>query len=115
MAGVTNTVRAVSAFPRPLVPMKIPTPPFRCSVFSRSLRRICAGSIAVFAGIAHGQTTITKANNQNDLSLPGSWIGGSLPTFTDIALWNSNVTGANTVALGADLSWEGLRITNPGG
>ncbi|MHA3775160.1 beta strand repeat-containing protein [Verrucomicrobiota bacterium sgz303538] len=95
--------------------MKTSPRPSRRPVISRSLHRICAGSIALFAGVAHGQTTISKANNQNDLSLATSWIGGSLPTPTDIALWDSNVTGSDSVVLGADLSWAGLRITNPGG
>lgn len=79
------------------------------------LRRICVGSIALFAGFANAQTTITKANNQSDLSLAGSWIGNVVPGLLDTALWDSNVTGVNTTVLGADLSLFGLRLTNPAG
>ena len=49
------------------------------------------------------------------MSLAASWVGGLAPTATDIALWDSTVITANTVSLGADLNWLGLRITNPGG
>lgn len=80
-----------------------------------NLRRICVGSIALFAGFANAQTTITKADNQSELSLAGSWIGNVVPGLFDTALWDSNVTGVNTTVLGADLSLFGLRLTNPGG
>lgn len=59
--------------------------------------------------------TRTKANNTTALNLTGSWVGGVVPTSVDTALWNSTVTGANTVALGANASWLGLTISNPGG
>src|SRR4030095_6615461 len=93
------------------------TTPRTCSrpMLALRLRRICVGSIALFAGIANAQTTITKANNQTDLNLAGSWIGGVAPGVADTALWDSNVTGVNTVLLGADQSWFGIRLTNPGG
>ena len=54
-----------------------------------------------------------KQNNTTALNLAGSW--DTLPTSSDIAVWNNTVTGANTAALGADLSWEGIKIVNPGG
>ena len=59
--------------------------------------------------------TRTKANNTTALNLTGSWVGGVVPTSVDTALWNSTVTTANTVALGANASWLGLTIANPGG
>jgi len=58
---------------------------------------------------------ITKANNTNNLNLGTSWGGGTAPGSTDVALWDSTVAGANTAALGANLSWQGIRIANPGG
>ena len=46
-------------------------------------------------------TVVTKANNQVDLNLAGSWLGGVAPGSANIALWDSTVTGINTVVLGA--------------
>jgi len=62
---------------------------------------------AVFAA------TRTKQNNTCNLNLAASW--DILPGADDVALWNSTVTGANSALLGADLSWSGIRIENPGG
>src|SRR4051812_16297692 len=94
----------------------LPHPPRRHSLLRRSrhLPLVCAGSIALFTAVADGQI-VTKANNASALNLGTSWIGGIVPGSADIALWDFNVTAANTVALGADLSWSGLRLTNPGG
>ena len=58
---------------------------------------------------------LIKANNTNGLGLGTSWVGGSAPTAADVGVWNSTVTAANTAALGGDLSWQGIRIANPGG
>src|SRR5262245_43466068 len=58
---------------------------------------------------------IRKADNSNNLNLGSSWIGGVAPTGTDVARWDDAITSANTVALGADLSWAGIRmlVENP--
>jgi fibronectin-binding autotransporter adhesin len=58
---------------------------------------------------------ITKANNTTALNDPASWSVGAVPGTSDVALWNSTVTGANTVLLGGNLSWAGVKVTNPGG
>jgi len=71
-------------------------------------------SIAIFAVQPTQAATRDKANNTTDLNLAGSW-SVALPGTNDIARWTSNVTTANTVSLGADLSWLGLGIVNPGG
>jgi len=55
-----------------------------------------------------------KANNTDNLNLTSSWSGG-VPNISNMAVWDSTVTGANTVALGADAVWQGIRIANPGG
>ncbi len=60
-------------------------------------------------------TTISKANNTDNLNLGSSWVGGLVPDTNGIALWDNTVTSANTVAPGANLSWNGLKILNPGG
>jgi fibronectin-binding autotransporter adhesin len=61
-----------------------------------------------------GADSRVKADNADALNLPTSWVT-AVPTAADIAVWNSTVTGANTVALGANLTFGGLQIVNPGG
>src|SRR5260370_38377669 len=75
---------------------------------------IAALAYALMAGNTHA-TTRTKGNNTTNLNLTGSWSGGVVPGSTDIALWDSTVTAANTVSLGANLNFGELQITNPGG
>ncbi len=48
--------------------------------------------------------TITKNNNTVKLNLTTSWVGGVVPGGLDVAKWDSTVTSANSVALGADMS-----------
>src|SRR5437870_4237945 len=62
-----------------------------------------------------GATPRTKANNTTNLNATGSWSGGVVPGSGDIALWDSTVTGANTVSLGANLNFGEIQINNPGG
>jgi autotransporter-associated beta strand protein len=59
--------------------------------------------------------TIVKTNNTDNLNLTTSWVGSVVPGPLDVARWDSTVTGANPVALGADTSWGGILIANPGG
>jgi len=56
---------------------------------------------------------VIKADNATDLNQGSSWAGGTPPTSADVAIWNSTVTAANTVLLGANTNWAGIRITNP--
>jgi autotransporter-associated beta strand protein len=42
-------------------------------------------------------------------------VGGVAPSTSDIAAWDSTVTSENSTALGADLTWQGIQITNPVG
>src|SRR5205823_1748361 len=84
---------------------------YPCTVFVFS---ITALAYALMAGSADA-TTRTKANNTTNLNLTGSWSAGVVPGSTDIALWDSTVTAANTVSLGADLNFGEIQITDPGG
>jgi autotransporter-associated beta strand protein len=59
--------------------------------------------------------TITRRNNTANLSAKQAWSGGKAPGSADIALWDSNVTSANTTSLGTNLMWLGIQITNAGG
>jgi autotransporter-associated beta strand protein len=56
--------------------------------------------------------TSIKADNADDLNLASSW--DTLPGPADIARWNDTVTTANSTLLGANLSWDGIEITNVG-
>ena len=71
-------------------------------------------SVAVCVHCVHAGDVV-KTNNTVNLNLGTSWVGGNAPTSSDVAVWNATVTGANTVLLGADLDWSGLRVDNPGG
>src|SRR5688500_18573866 len=73
-----------------------------------------AAAAALATPIARAADRI-KADNADALNLTSSWVGGVVPTTSDVAVWDSSVTAANTVLLGADLSVAGLRIANPGG
>lgn len=58
---------------------------------------------------------IVKSNNTVALNRNSSWIG-SAPGPGDIALFNYRFThGGVNVATGGPVSWNGIRITNPGG
>ncbi|MGA0846302.1 MAG: autotransporter-associated beta strand repeat-containing protein, partial [Luteolibacter sp.] len=69
---------------------------------------------ASMGGHLHAQT-ITKADNTDDLNLGTSWVGGTAPGTGNVALWDSTVTAANSVSLGADATWGGIRVDSPGG
>jgi fibronectin-binding autotransporter adhesin len=77
--------------------------------------RFLATSLAAVAALSSSAWAVDriKQNNTTDLNLAGSW--DTLPTSSDVAVWNSTVTAANAVNLGGNLSWAGIRIANPGG
>lgn len=83
--------------------------------FSPSARLFLATLTAFFVGGAANAVEVIKANNANNLNLGASWVGGAVLTPAQVAVWDSTVTGANTTALGADLTWLGIRIAGPGG
>jgi uncharacterized delta-60 repeat protein len=82
-----------------------------------NLKAHCSLTVAlVLAAVAAvDAAVIDKQNNTTDLNLTGSWVGGVVPKTNDIALWRSIVLSANTVDLGTNLGWDGIRITNPAG
>ena len=82
---------------------------------SKRTRRwlLAAGIVAV--GCATQAATIVKTNNVDNLNLNSSWVGGVTPKSYDIARWSNNVSSANAVLLGANLSYQGISILNPGG
>jgi autotransporter-associated beta strand protein len=59
---------------------------------------------------------IHKADNATPLKIASSWTNNVTPGAADIAIWDSNVSSANTTnVLGASTSWDGIQILNPGG
>jgi autotransporter-associated beta strand protein len=62
-------------------------------------------------------TAIRKEDNTDGLDQPTSWVGGlAAPGATEIAQWDSQLTGANTSDLGATASsWLGIKVLNPAG
>lgn len=55
-----------------------------------------------------------KQNNVTNLNVSGSWSGG-VPDLGNMAVWDNTVTADNSVLLGGDVTWQGIRIANPGG
>src|SRR4051812_42781126 len=56
-----------------------------------------------------------KTNNVLALNVAGSWTNNAVPGAADIAQWDNTVTAANaTNSLGANLSWAGVKILDPG-
>ena len=87
---------------------------------NRRLSSLLLGSsLIVFTASAQAGDVI-KANNIVALNVAGapptgSWVAGVVPTSTDVAVWNNTVTAPNVCALGGDLSWQGIKITNVAG
>jgi fibronectin-binding autotransporter adhesin len=71
--------------------------------------------VAVHSAPHASAADVIKANNTSALNTGASWASGTAPTSSDVAVWNATVTAANTVALGGDLSWQGIRFQSPGG
>jgi len=60
--------------------------------------------------------TVYKADNTTTLNTASSWVSSTLPGSGDVATWDSQVSAANTTnSLGANLTWAGLAVVNPGG
>jgi len=70
--------------------------------------------LAIFASVGEA-ASISKDNNTDDLNLGSSWVGGTVPGASDVAVWNGTVTSANSTLLGADLSWAGIQVDSTAG
>jgi len=71
--------------------------------------RVLAFGLAMAVGFGGWSTPapaadVIKADNADALNATTSWILGVVPTAADVGVWDSTVTGANSVALGGDLS-----------
>lgn len=85
-------------------------------MINRSFKFTLALAIA-FAGLTpklHALTR-TKANNSDNLNLASSWTNNAVPGSADVAQFDSTVTGALTLSLGANTSWNQINFVNPAG
>jgi autotransporter-associated beta strand protein len=71
-----------------------------------------AGLSSMIASNAHAAT---KANNNNNLTLTSSWVGGVLPSATQTAVFDLTSTGATTVNMGGSMTMLGIVVLDPGG
>ncbi len=98
--------------------MKQPPAPKRCRLTRTQLLRLLT-PIAAFIPVAHA-ADVFKANNADNLDLTTSWVGGSLPTATDVAVFDSTVTGIPVdpesgwflMKYPSAASWQGIRVNN---
>ena len=56
---------------------------------------------------------IVKTNDANALNVGTSWTGGTAPGSGDVAVFNSTFTSALNPAIGGNISWQGIKVTNP--
>lgn len=82
---------------------------------SRTLIRFFAVSAALSFAANASAASVEKADNADNLNLGASWVSGTPPTSSDIAVWDTNVTSVITNALGQDTNWGGIQILSPGG
>jgi len=78
------------------------------------LRTALAGLLGGLFSTSLPAADRVKANNADALNLPTSWTG-PVPTSADVAVWDHTITANRSTVLGADLSFGGIRIANPGG
>lgn len=79
------------------------------------IRALWASALLLGAWSPSMAATRVKQDNTNNLNLGSSWIGGAVPGAADIAVWSNNMTAANAVLLGNNLSFLGISILNPNG
>lgn len=73
-------------------------------------------ALAVILGAAQTHAAdFYKANNADNLNLSSSWTNNAVPGGSDIAIWDSTVTGANTSSISNHFAVAGIQILNPGG
>lgn len=82
-------------------------------------RSLAAAGLAALVSIVASPDVVNaadvvKADNADNLNLGSSWVGGVAPGAADVAIWNSTIAiGPNTSLLGGDVTWAGIRLSNP--
>lgn len=67
-------------------------------------------SLSVAATFPTYAADVVKAGNTTSLVTGSSWVGGSVPSVTDIAVFNDLFTSTNNLGTGAGLPYLGIRI-----
>lgn len=75
---------------------------------------LLAGILA-FSNVMVQAQNITNADAAVTLNLGGSWVGGVPAGVANVAVWDTTVQANTTKTLGANLSWAGIQVLNPGG
>jgi autotransporter-associated beta strand protein len=72
---------------------------------------------AEFSWASSSGMEIQKADNADLMMAGSSWTGGVSPSAFDTAVWNNSTMASTSrgAALGADLSWSGIRVIAAGG
>ena len=65
--------------------------------------------------VSNGFAATSVKTNENALALNAAGAWDAVPGVGDIASWTAVETTANTAALGADTTWQGILVANPGG
>lgn len=82
---------------------------------NRWLCRALALALPLVVGHAKAAEILKNDDPTYFLNQPEAWVGNTVPGAGDVAVWNNTVTWAQTLYLGADLSWAGIKILDPGG
>src|SRR3974390_2264450 len=55
----------------------------------------------------------TKKDVPDNLNLGSSWVSGTAPAATDMAIFDSTLQNNFSFNLGTNLTWQGIRILTP--
>ncbi len=76
------------------------------------MKTIAVTSAILLSAASIDAAEIFKANNNDDLNLASSWVGGAVPGAGDIAQWPLVPTGNMASDIGAPWSVAGIVVTN---
>lgn len=83
-------------------------------LFSKTCLSLASLFSVLLFGTAAQAADRTKLDNTTALNSAGSWSGG-VPDSANTASWTNTVSGANSSLLGGNVTWQGIKIINPGG
>lgn len=90
------------------------TPSRRASVRATRLHSLLV-ALPLFAVASLPAAEISRTNTSTALNLGTSWVGGNVPGAGDIAVWDSTITTGRNNVIGGNLSFGGIKVTNPTG
>ncbi|HVT82583.1 MAG TPA: hypothetical protein VHM90_18220, partial [Phycisphaerae bacterium] len=72
-------------------------------------------TLAVLFALDCSARAAIKASNSNALNDSASWVAGTFPDASQIALYNNTITTGIQNQLGASATWLGISVTDPAG